>query len=215
VPDAAFEDFENVTRDDERPDAVVIGDLESGWSFETLNRAFRLIHERNAQIVGLGRTRYWKGLGGLQLDVGPFLAALEHATGRVAIVFGKPEPAFFARARLRARRQSGERCRARLRLIGDGREAFRKSGTIDELEDEGSNDNAGSHGRRRIGCGDGTLFESINSRNVRVIERREHLRLTLKPRESLGIGRKDIWQNDALRWPPRAKSGARARRRAA
>jgi phospholysine phosphohistidine inorganic pyrophosphate phosphatase len=96
VPAATYEDFEDVVRDDERPDAVVVGDLESGWTFEALNRAFRLIHEHNARLVGLGRTRYWKGQGGLQLDVGPFLAALEHATGKVAIVFGKPEPAFFA-----------------------------------------------------------------------------------------------------------------------
>jgi phospholysine phosphohistidine inorganic pyrophosphate phosphatase len=96
VPQAAFEDYEGVTRSDERPDAVVIGDLESGWTFDALNRAFRLIHERNARLIGLGRTRYWKGPSGLQLDVGPFLAALEHATGKAAVVFGKPEPAFFA-----------------------------------------------------------------------------------------------------------------------
>jgi phospholysine phosphohistidine inorganic pyrophosphate phosphatase len=96
VAEAALEDFENVTRDDERPDAVVVGDLESDWTFETLNRAFRLVHERDAQLVGLGRTRYWKGPHGLLLDVGPFLAALEQATGKTAVVFGKPEPAFFA-----------------------------------------------------------------------------------------------------------------------
>jgi HAD superfamily hydrolase (TIGR01458 family) len=95
VPAAALEDFEGVRRDDERPDAVVIGDLESGWTFESLNRAFRLIHERGASLIGLGRTRYWKGPHGLQLDVGPFLAALENATGKRAVVFGKPESAFF------------------------------------------------------------------------------------------------------------------------
>jgi ribonucleotide monophosphatase NagD (HAD superfamily) len=61
-----------------------------------LNRAFRLIHERRARLVGLGRTRYWKAPVGLQLDVGPFLAALEYATGNAALVFAKPEPAFFA-----------------------------------------------------------------------------------------------------------------------
>lgn len=96
VAEAAVEDFDGVVRDDERPDVVVVGDLESGWTFETLNRAFRLIHERGAKLVGLGRTRYWKGPGGLQLDVGPFLAAIEHATATAAIVFGKPESAFFA-----------------------------------------------------------------------------------------------------------------------
>ncbi len=95
VPSPALEDFEGVPQDDEQPDAVVIGDLGDGWTFESLNRAFRLVHERGARLVGLGRTRYWKGPHGLQLDVGAFLAALEHATGKGALVFGKPEPAFF------------------------------------------------------------------------------------------------------------------------
>ena len=95
VPRPALEDFEGVPRDDDRPDAVVIGDLGAAWTFELLNRAFRLVHERGARLVGLGRTRYWKGPDGLQLDVGAFLAALEHATGQDALVFGKPEPAFF------------------------------------------------------------------------------------------------------------------------
>ena len=90
VPSPALEDFEGVPQDDERPDAVVIGDLGAGWTFESLNRAFRLVHERGARLVGLGRTRYWKGPHGLQLDVGAFLVALEHATGKSALVFGKP-----------------------------------------------------------------------------------------------------------------------------
>jgi HAD superfamily hydrolase (TIGR01458 family) len=96
VPAAAHEDFAGVSHDHERPDAVVIGDLDEHWNFETLNRAFRLVHEGGARLVGLGRTRYWKAPRGLQLDVGPFLAALEYASGKAATVFGKPEPAFFA-----------------------------------------------------------------------------------------------------------------------
>lgn len=96
VPEPALEDFEGVARNHDRPDVVVIGDLESGWTFESMNRAFRLVHDQGARLVGLGRTRYWRGPRGLQLDVGPFLAALEYATGKAAVVFGKPEPAFFA-----------------------------------------------------------------------------------------------------------------------
>lgn len=95
VPEPALEDFEGVPHNDDRPDVVVIGDLESGWTFESMNRAFRLVHEQGAHLVGLGRTRYWRGPRGLQLDVGPFLASLEYATGKAAVVFGKPEPAFF------------------------------------------------------------------------------------------------------------------------
>ena len=37
VPSPALEDFEGVPQDDERPDAVVIGDLGADWTFESLN----------------------------------------------------------------------------------------------------------------------------------------------------------------------------------
>lgn len=95
VPEGALEDFAGVPVDAEAPDAVVVGDLGEGWTFERLNRAFRLIHERGARLIGLGRTRYWQAADGLRLDVGPFVAALEAATGQPALILGKPDPAFF------------------------------------------------------------------------------------------------------------------------
>ena len=42
------------------------------------------------------KNRYWRTPEGLSLDVGPFVAALEYATGCDAVVVGKPAPAFFA-----------------------------------------------------------------------------------------------------------------------
>jgi phospholysine phosphohistidine inorganic pyrophosphate phosphatase len=79
--------------------AVVIGDLGDAWSYETLNRAFRLLqYHPNAKLIALGMTRYWQASGGLCLDVGPYVAALEYATGRAAMVFGKPEREFFRAA---------------------------------------------------------------------------------------------------------------------
>lgn len=95
VPPGALEDFADIPTDDEHPDYVVIGDLGEAWTFEKLNRAFRLILERGAQLIGLGRTKYWQGPDGLRLDVGPFVAALEEATGRSALILGKPDPAFW------------------------------------------------------------------------------------------------------------------------
>ena len=60
--------------------AVVLGDLGEDWTFATLNRAFRLlITEPKPALVALGMTRYWQTPGGLQLDVAPFVVALEHA----------------------------------------------------------------------------------------------------------------------------------------
>lgn len=77
-------------------EAVVVGDIGEAWSFAALNRAFRLLHaNRNAELVALGMTRYWQGPSGLQLDVAPFVAALEHAVERRAVVMGKPAAAFF------------------------------------------------------------------------------------------------------------------------
>jgi HAD superfamily hydrolase (TIGR01458 family) len=78
---------------------VVIGDLASAWDFATLNRAFRLLHANpDAALIALGMTRYWKAADGISLDVAPFVAALEHATGRKALVLGKPAAAFFQAA---------------------------------------------------------------------------------------------------------------------
>jgi len=85
-------------------DYVVIGDLGNAWDFATLNRAFRLLHSNpEAVLMGLGMTRYWKAADGISLDVAPFVAALEHAAGRKAIVLGKPAADFFQAAADRLR----------------------------------------------------------------------------------------------------------------
>ncbi len=103
LPNEAQSDFrsvEAVTLEGDAPvDAVVIGDLGQGWSFDLLNSAFRrLMADPAPALLALGMTRYWRGTNGLQLDVAPFVKALEHATGREAIVVGKPAAAFFEAA---------------------------------------------------------------------------------------------------------------------
>lgn len=78
---------------------VVIGDLGEAWDFKTLNRAFRLLHSNpDTKLVALGMTRYWQSPDGPALDVAPFVVALEHATGRQAVVMGKPARPFFEAA---------------------------------------------------------------------------------------------------------------------
>jgi HAD superfamily hydrolase (TIGR01458 family) len=80
-------------------EAVVIGDLGDAWDFKTLNQAFRLLMENpEAPLLALGMTRYWRAEDGLRLDVAPFVVALEHATGRKALVMGKPSEDFFEQA---------------------------------------------------------------------------------------------------------------------
>ncbi|HJO02780.1 MAG TPA: TIGR01458 family HAD-type hydrolase [Acidobacteriota bacterium] len=95
VAPAALADFDGVRLDPDNPDYVVVGDLGDGWTFELLNRAFVLVRERGARLIGLVRSRYWLSADGTRLDAGPFVVALEYATGRTAMIFGKPERAIF------------------------------------------------------------------------------------------------------------------------
>jgi HAD superfamily hydrolase (TIGR01458 family) len=92
--DQVKEDFGELTEVDEGAGAVIVGDLGSAFGYDVLNRAFRLIMD-GAELVALQRNRYWLTPDGLSLDVGPFVAALEYASGRTAHVVGKPAPAFF------------------------------------------------------------------------------------------------------------------------
>ena len=97
VRPALLEDFDGIASVDSGADAVVLGDLGSGMSYERLNQAFRLLLD-GAGLVTLARNRYWQGEDGLMLDAGPFCAALEHATGKHAVLAGKPSRAFFEAA---------------------------------------------------------------------------------------------------------------------
>ena len=99
VTDSAQQDldgFKAVNGYGDPVDAVVIGDLGEAWDYPTLNRAFRLLsQEPRPELIALGMTRYWRGADGLNLDVAPFVRALEYASNCEARVMGKPAPAFF------------------------------------------------------------------------------------------------------------------------
>lgn len=97
LPEATLEEFGAFELDDESPEYVVVGDLADGWTFEVLNRAFRALLA-GARLVAIHRNRSWDAGSGLQLDAGPFVAALEYAAGCEAAVVGKPSAAFFATA---------------------------------------------------------------------------------------------------------------------
>ena len=80
-----------------RPPACLIGDLGTHWSFTLLQEAFEYL-SAGARFLALSRDRYFRSAEGLRLDAGPFVAALEYATGREATVVGKPSPAYYAEA---------------------------------------------------------------------------------------------------------------------
>ncbi len=97
VAAAGRTDFDEFPTDERAPGAVVVGDLGAAWTFDLLNRAFRQLLA-GAELLAIQRNRYWKTADGLTLDAGPFVAALEYATGKQAVTAGKPSAAFFAAA---------------------------------------------------------------------------------------------------------------------
>lgn len=86
--------LEDLPKTGTAPDAVVIGDAGPGFTYEALNRAFRLI-VAGAPLVALARNRYFLQPDGLTLDAGAFVAALEYAAEVQAVVLGKPAADFF------------------------------------------------------------------------------------------------------------------------
>jgi len=88
-----FEDAGIIVADSD-VDFVVVGDAGDRFIFESLNTAMRLILD-GAGILALEKDRYWMESDGLVLSTGPFVAALEYATGRKAELMGKPSKDFF------------------------------------------------------------------------------------------------------------------------
>lgn len=91
---ADFSDFELTGND---PEAVLVGDLGAGFTFERLNAAFRSLRN-GARLVAIHKNRFWLPSSGPTLDAGPFVAALEYATGVQAALVGKPATEFFEAA---------------------------------------------------------------------------------------------------------------------
>ena len=82
---------------DRTPQAVLVGDLGEQWTYALMQEAFTYVLD-GALLIALSRDRYWRRGGVLALDAGPFVAGLEYATSRPAILAGKPSPEFFRAA---------------------------------------------------------------------------------------------------------------------
>jgi HAD superfamily hydrolase (TIGR01458 family) len=94
VEESLLEDLGGITLTEDRPDHVLVGDLGEGFTYDRLNAAFRCLMD-GAELIALQRNRYWRREDGLALDAGPFVVALEYASGKSATVVGKPEKGFF------------------------------------------------------------------------------------------------------------------------
>ena len=88
---------EAADRDGARIDVVVIGDAGDDLSFRNLDIAFRHL-QAGAAFVAMHRNPWWIARRGLSLDSGALVAGLEFATGRRAIVGGKPSAVVFREA---------------------------------------------------------------------------------------------------------------------
>jgi HAD superfamily hydrolase (TIGR01458 family) len=111
----AERDFEQpgISTPEGRIDFVVIGDAGDRITYTSLNTAFR--HLMNgAELIALERDRFWMAPDGVSLSAGPFVDALEFASGTKATVIGKPSRAFFDRALHDMGLQSGQ-----VAMIGD------------------------------------------------------------------------------------------------
>lgn len=75
-------------------DVVVVGGAEEELTYARLNRAFNLLLG-GAKLVAMHRNRAWRTVGGMALDSGPFVRALEEASGVRATTIGKPAATFF------------------------------------------------------------------------------------------------------------------------
>ena len=95
VEESLLEDLEGVRITHDSPGCVLVGNVGEGFTYGRMNTAFRHLMA-GAELIALSTNRYWQRAGGeLSLDAGPFVAALEYASGRRATGVGKPERAFF------------------------------------------------------------------------------------------------------------------------
>ena len=94
VDESLYEDLGEAHLTEHSPEVVLVGDLGEGFTYACLDAAFRCLME-GAEFVALQKNRYWQDRGRLSLDAGPFVAALEYASGKSAAVVGKPEKSFF------------------------------------------------------------------------------------------------------------------------
>ncbi|MDY6981883.1 MAG: TIGR01458 family HAD-type hydrolase [Pseudomonadota bacterium] len=94
VADSVKHCFAQFPPDDREPEFVVIGDIGERWHYAMLNEIFGMLM-RGAKLVCMHRNRFWQTEHGLKMDIGAFVAGLEYASGKQAVVIGKPSWDFF------------------------------------------------------------------------------------------------------------------------
>jgi len=94
--------------------AVVVGDAGDEFTPRNMQMAFTLLRG-GARFVAMHKNRWWITPAGVMLDSGAYVAALEFATQKRALVTGKPSRAFFAEGV----RQLGGLAAGEVAMVGD------------------------------------------------------------------------------------------------
>ena len=77
------------------PNAVLVGDAGDRFTYDSMNEAFRYLLD-GAILLAMGMNRYFSEGELFSLDAGPFVHALEFASGTKAIILGKPSLEFYS-----------------------------------------------------------------------------------------------------------------------
>ncbi len=86
---AGKEEFWGLTFDEDRPQILAVGDHRSGFDFETLSQALRVL-ANGAELVGMHPELIDVTAGQLELNVGAWVGMLERASRVKARYIGKP-----------------------------------------------------------------------------------------------------------------------------
>ncbi|MBP2646419.1 MAG: HAD-superfamily subfamily hydrolase like protein [Gemmatimonadetes bacterium] len=123
LADAVLEDLEGLElaggtagRASGRATAVIVGDLAERWDYALLQEAYECLRA-GAEFIACSRDRVYRKGERLVLDAGPFVAALEYASGSAALLAGKPSTAMYDAAFRRL--QLPAAARSHVVMIGD------------------------------------------------------------------------------------------------
>jgi HAD superfamily hydrolase (TIGR01458 family) len=83
--------------DEADPEAIVVGDIEDRWNYQIVNDIFRKVLA-GADLVAMHKNKFWNPEGELLIDAGAFITGIEYASGKEAILIGKPSPLYFKAA---------------------------------------------------------------------------------------------------------------------
>ena len=89
------EEFKEYEITHKNPEVIIMGDIYKNFNWEILDRIFKLVYLNNSDLIALHQNKYCIRDGNTSLDLGPFVKAIEYASGKNSILMGKPDKNFF------------------------------------------------------------------------------------------------------------------------